>query len=260
MKCKYRFILLACILLFGCAPANAQKSAFKPDFYMTGIFVKLDTLTWTDNSRGRIIPVTIYNAMNFTHGTKQKLVILNPGYGGTRNGFRDLATNLATKGYLVITIQHDLATDDSLPKTDDIYKLRKPFWDRGIKSIFFAVKKLQARYPDLDYKNITLIGYANGGDIAMFMANEAPQFAKIVIAFDNCSVPIPRSRNPKILSIRSPDQPADAGVLPSTEEQKKYRIKIVNTYTIHNIMRGDSTQSQNQEVNSYILNFLNENL
>lgn len=217
--------------------------------------VTRDTLTWVDSSRTRIIPIAIYYTAN---SLPKKLVILNPGYGGTKTDYSYIALNLANNGYMVVTIQHNLP-NDSLPRTGDLYKVRKPFWDTGVKSIFFVAAKLKKIYPQLDYHNIILIGHSNGGDMAMLIANEYPNFAKTVISLDNRRVPFPRSSKPKIFSIRSSDQPADPNVLPSAEEQKKYNIKIVKVNTIHNDMGGMGTDTQKQEINNYILNFLNGN-
>lgn len=185
------------------------------------------------------------------------LVILNPGYGGTRNDYAYLANNLAINGYLVVVIQHDISTDEPLPVTGDIYKLRKPVWDRGVKSIFYVTDKLKKLYPHLNYKNIILIGHSNGGDMSMLIANEYPDFAKAVISLDNRRVPFPRANRPKIFSIRSDDQPADPGVLPTGKEQEKYDIRIVKVNTTHADMGGMGTDAQKQEINNYILDYLN---
>ena len=90
----------------------------------------------------------------------------------------------------------------------------------------------------------------------MLIASEYPQFAKTVITLDNRRVPFPRSKQPKIFSIRSSDQPADTGVLPSKEDQKKYNIKIIKVNTTHNDMGGSGTEDEKKEINNYILNFL----
>jgi pimeloyl-ACP methyl ester carboxylesterase len=184
---------------------------------------------------------------------------LNPGYGGKNTDYQYIASNLAINGYFVVTIQHDLATDDPLPGTGDIYKLRKPFWERGIKSIFFVTNKIKNQYPQLDYDNIILIGHSNGGDMAMLIANEYPEFAKRIISLDNRRVPFPRSDHPKIFSIRSSDQPADPGVLPSEEDQRKYKMSIVRVNTLHDDMGGTGTQVQKWEINHHILKFLGQN-
>jgi hypothetical protein len=95
--------------------------------------------------------------------------------------------------------------------------------------------------------------------MAMLIANEYLGFAKTVITLDNRRVPIPRANHPKIFSIRSSDQPADSGVLPSFEEQEKYNIKIIKVNTTHNDMGGMGTDLQKKEINDYIIGFLNGN-
>jgi pimeloyl-ACP methyl ester carboxylesterase len=260
MKLRYLIIL---IILSSCAAKKPAQPAFNADVYLNGIIVRIDTLTWVDSSRNRIIPLAIYNRISTANikydlhqNIHKKLVILNPGYGGTRNDYGYIANNLAGKGCLVVTIQHDLPTDDTLPRTGDIYKQRKPFWDTGVKNVLFVTAKLKKEYPGLDYNNIILIGHSNGGDIAMLIANEYPKFAKIVITLDNRRVPLPRSASPGVFSIRSGDQPADPGVLPSGQERKKYKIRIVQINTKHNDMGGTGTDEQKQEINTLINNFL----
>lgn len=260
MRLRYLIIVL---ILSSCAAKKPRRPAFNTDVYINGIIVRIDTLTWVDSSRNRIIPIAIYNRENMTNikynlhkNIHKKLVVLNPGYGGTRNDYGYIANNLAIKGYLVVVVQHDLPTDDSLPLTGDIYKLRKPFWDTGVKSVLFVTDKLKKEYTGLDYDDIVLIGHSNGGDIAMLIANEYPKFAKIVITLDNRRVPLPRSKSPRVFSIRSVDQPADANVLPSDDEQKKYRMRIVKVNTTHNDMGGMGTNAQQQEINGLINNFL----
>lgn len=257
MKLKYLSFFFLAIAILGCASTKSSKAAaLNTDAYLTGIITRIDTLTWVDSSCNRIIPIAIYYTPNLH---PKKLVILNPGYGGTKSDYSYIALNLANNGYMVVTIQHDLPTDDTLPRIGDIYRLRKSIWDRGVKSIFFVADKIKKMYPQLDYDNIILIGHSNGGDMAMLIANEYPNFAKTVISLDNRRVPFPRSGRPKIFSIRSSDQPADPNVLPSEEERKKYKIKIVKVNTIHNDMGGMGTDAQKQEINNYILNFLNSN-
>ncbi|SDT50343.1 Serine aminopeptidase, S33 [Mucilaginibacter mallensis] len=257
MKHKLLSTLLAVLVFAGCSTSKHQAKPIKFDTYINGIITRIDTMTFTDSSRGRDIPIAIYYT---AHTSPKKLVILNPGYGGTKTDYGYIAVNLANNGYMVVTIQHDLPGDTPIPTTGNIYELRKPFWDTGVKSIFFVAAKIKAMYPQLDYKYIALIGHSNGGDMAMLIANEYPGFAKIVITLDNRRVPFPRASKPKIFSIRSSDQPADLGVLPSTEEQEKYHIKIVKVNATHNNMGGmDETDAQKTEINSLIINYLNSN-
>lgn len=268
MKFKYLCPLFIVSWGFGCTVKKPESNSFKtPDIYIRAAIIRIDTPTWVDSVRNRIIPIAIYNRDHLTNinatlpkNTKKKLVILNPGYGGTRNDYGYIANNLAINDYLVVTIQHDLPGDDPLPGTGDIYKLRRPIWDRGVQSIFYVTNKLKKLYPQVDYHNIVLIGHSNGGDISMLIANEHPEFAKVVITLDNRRVAVPRSDHPRIFSIRSTDQPADPGVLPSAEDQKKYKIKIVKVNTIHNDMGGMGNEAQKKEINAYIMDYLNSNL
>jgi predicted dienelactone hydrolase len=267
MKLKYCWLLFIVFLAIGCASKKPRALTFNTDVYIRGVVICIDTFTWIDSSRNRIIPLAIYNRDNLTNVNAtlskkigKRLVILNPGYGGTRNDYGYIANNLAVNGYVVVVVQHDIPGDEPLPGTGDIYKQRRPIWGRGVKSIFFVTDKLKKLYPQLDYKCIVLIGHSNGGDMAMLIANEYPDFAKVIISLDNRRVRFPRANHPKIFSIRSRDQPADPGVLPTDEEQTKYHIKIVKVGTTHAEMGGMGTDAQKQEINSYILNYIKDNL
>lgn len=264
MKPKHLFALLILITSSSCASMRREPEQHLAGAYLTGIMVRVDTLTLFDSAQNRVIPISIYNRIDGSNmkdrlpqNIRRKLVLLSPGYGGTRNDYSYIANNLANNGYTVVVIQHDLPGDAPIPTEGDIYKTRKPFWDRGVKTVFFVTAKLKKEYTHLDYKHIILIGHSNGGDISMLMANEYPAFAKTVITLDNRRVPIPRALRPKIFSIRSSDQPADANVLPTAEEQRKYHIKIVKVDTRHNDMGGTANDTQKKEINDYILNFLN---
>jgi ribosomal protein S3AE len=62
---------------------------------------------------------------------------------------------------------------------------------------------------------------------------------------------------PRILSIRSSDQVADKGVLATVEEQKQFGIRIIQLpATLHNDMWDGATQSQKQEINKAISDFI----
>jgi pimeloyl-ACP methyl ester carboxylesterase len=265
MRYKLLFLILA-IAISSCTAQNRGHVTFKADVYLYGVLTRVDTLTLYDSVQKRAIPITIYTRDDAQRrddmlhkNIKRKLVILNPGYGGTRADYSYIASDLAVNDYLVVTIQHDLPTDDTLPGKGDIYKLRKPFWDRGVKNILFVTAWLKKEYPKLNYKNITLIGHSNGGDIAMLMATEYPDFAKAIISLDNRRMPIPRASHPKIYSLRSSDQPADPGVLPAPEEQKKYHIKIIDVDVKHNDMGGTATDDQKKQIKDYINDFLGVN-
>lgn len=220
--------------------------------------VEREEIVWLDKSRNRQIPAAIYTnkSYNSSQRKKQELVIISPGYLGRNTDYSYIAKNLATAGYLVVTIQNDLPTDPPIPTTGNIYQARLPFWNTGIENILFVKERLQQLYPNINYKELILIGHSNGGDIAMLFATRYPNLVKTVISLDNRRVPFPKIRNPKMFTIRSIDQAADQSVLPTSEELIRYHIILVKTTILHNDMGGMGTVDQLKEINDYISGFL----
>lgn len=120
----------------------------------------LDTFKWYDQNRQREIPIAIYKPKTDIAG-KQKVVVFSHGYGQNKGGdylaYSYLTEFLASKGYFVVSIQHELATDSLLPLTGNPQILRRPFWERGADNILFVINELKKTKPDLDYEHITLI-------------------------------------------------------------------------------------------------------
>ena len=111
----------------------------------------------------------------------------------------------------------------------------------------------------MDFKHITLIGHSNGGDMTALFPQKYPDIVDKIITLDNRRMPLPRSNQPKVYSLRSSDQVADEGVLPTVEEQKKYSIKIIKLpNTIHNDMNDNANTIQREEIRKYVLGFLLE--
>lgn len=80
---------------------------------------------------------------------------------------------------------------------------------------------------------------------------------KKVISLDNRRVAFPRVRSPRIYSLRSSDQPADPGVLPSLEELHDLGIWVVPLKDIkHGEMGDNGTEAQHREIEAYVLGFL----
>ena len=70
---------------------------------------------------------------------------------------------------------------------------------------------------------------------------------------------LPITKQPRIYSLRSSDQPADQGVLPTVTDQKTFKIKIIKLpNTIHNDMNDNGNTRQKMEINNYIMEFLND--
>lgn len=222
----------------------------------------LDTLKLYDQSRQREIPIAIYKPTSEVSG-KQKIVIFSHGNGQNKGGdylaYSYLTEFLATKGFFVVSIQHELLTDSLLPLTGNPQIVRRPFWERGADNILYVINELKKTNPDLDFKHITLIGHSNGGDMTALFPQKYPNIVEKIITLDNRRMALPKSKKVKVYSLRSSDQPADEGVLPTEKETKKYKMKIVKlANTTHNEMDDNANDEQRQEIQKYILTFIND--
>jgi predicted dienelactone hydrolase len=222
--------------------------------------VTTETLSLVDEARNRSVPVVIY-----TDATQQvrgpRLAIISHGYGGKNTDYGFIANYLATHGYYVASIQHEIPGDEPLPKTGNPYETRKPSWERGVQNILFVMAELKKRRPDLDVGNLLLVGHSHGGDTCMLFAQEHPGLVHTVISLDNRRMPFPRTSKPRLFSLRSSDQPADDGVLPTPEDQAKLGIAIAKLpATTHNDMWDGATAEQKAEMLRHIDEFLRESL
>ena len=253
------------ILLSGllCLNGRAPRLATAAETYRAGrqssLPVATDSLRLLDTVRNRIVPVTLYFAAGGATGKPQKIALLNHGYGGKNTDYSFVARTLVDAGYYVASIQHELPTDAPMPTTGNLYTVRKPYWERGVQNMRFVLRELQRRQPApvLVYSKLLLVGHSNGGDMVMLYAQEYPQQVDKLISLDNRRVAFPRSRRPKVLSLRSSDQVADAGVLPTRAEQKRWGTKIIQLpATKHDAMWDGATPAQQQEMQAYIAAFL----
>jgi predicted esterase len=252
------FCILLTTYFLSSAIAHSQTSADNPT-------VKLDTVTLFDSTRNRPIPVAFYHpkADNKQKPEKQKLVIFSHGYGANKGGdnltYSYITEKLASEGYFVASIQHELPTDELIPLTGVPQVVRRPFWERGVVNILFVLNALSKSHPALDFEHCVLMGHSNGGDMTALFAEKYPHLVDKIITLDNRRMALPRTRKPRVYSIRSSDQPADEGVLPTDDEQKKFGITIVKLpNTIHNDMGNSANAAQRKEINDYIAQFLQE--
>ncbi len=227
----------------------------------TGFKVKIQNLDLTDAARNRSVPVALY--IPETKIRNQQIIIFSHGYGENKGGdnliYSYLNEKLASEGYFVASIQHELSTDSLLPMTGIPQITRRTNWERGSTNILFVLNELKKSNPNLDFKHLTLIGHSNGGDMTALFAHEHPGLAYKIITLDNRRKALSGIRKTKVYSIRSSDQPADEGVLPDTEETKKYKMKIVKLgNTKHNEMDDDANEMQRKEINDYVLAFLRD--
>ncbi|MFY7997516.1 MAG: alpha/beta hydrolase [Candidatus Kapaibacteriota bacterium] len=225
--------------------------------------IKLDTILLVDSVRKRPIPVAFYQPKTTKKIPKQQLLIFSHGYGANKGGdnvaYSYLTEFLASKGYFVASIQHELPTDSLMPTQGVPQVVRKPFWERGVENILFVMNSLRKSHPNLDFTHITLSGHSNGGDMTALFAQKYPERVTKIITLDNRRVALPRTTKPRVYSLRSSDQAPDEGVVPTLEEQKKFTMTIIKLpNTIHNNMDDNANAAQRKEIQDFFLRFLKE--
>lgn len=242
--------LLTSYPMFGQSIENKSVIAFS-----------LDTLKLYDQSRQREIPIAIYKPQTDIKD-KQKVVVFSHGYGQNKGGdylaYSYLTEFLSSKGCFVVSIQHELATDSLLPLTGNPQIVRRPFWERGADNILFVINELKKTNLDLNYKRITLIGHSNGGDMTALFPQKHTNIVEKIVTLDNRRMTFPKTKKVKVYSLRSCDQPADEGVLPTEKEIRKYKMKMIKlAKTTHNEMDDNANDEQRKEIQKYILEFIN---
>jgi pimeloyl-ACP methyl ester carboxylesterase len=263
---KTFLVVFSCLLLLaawgGVRTASRDAAAGQKSAARSRPAVETRSLDLFDKARGRAVPVVLYGLAGATGKpvrgrSKMGLAVISHGYGGKNTDYSFIAANLVGHGYLVASIQHQLPSDEPLPTSGNPYEVRKPNWERGVDNILFVIRELKTLRPDVDFANLLLVGHSNGGDTSMLFASEHPKLAREVISLDNRRMPIPRTSRPRILSLRSSDQQADAGVLPTPAEQKKFGITIIRLNdTRHDDMWDGATVEQKREINEIISRFL----
>ncbi|MGX1105711.1 MULTISPECIES: alpha/beta fold hydrolase [Bradyrhizobium] len=184
-------------------------------------------------------------------------------HGNTvKNTEYSFLTNLfASRGYLVVSIQHDLDTDAPMvTKVGEEYVGRRMQYNRGVFNIMYAIDELKKLYPNANYRQLTLIGHSNGGDISMFFAKQHPDLVKKVVTLDNLRVPFITDGRIKILSFRSRDPvfKADPGVVPDDETCARLGIKVVRTEFQHNDLSDRGPDSAKSSIQAGVEQFLDE--
>src|SRR5476649_873795 len=151
-----------------------------------------------------------------------------------------LANIFAARGYLVVSIQHDLPTDAPMvTKIGELYVGRLPQYQRDIANIKFAVEEMQKVQVNADYDHLTMVGHSMGADVSLYFAKMYPDKIKKVVTLDNLRVPFMTDGKFKILSFRSKDPvfKADPGGVPDDDVCEKAGITVVRTGFQHNDMR-----------------------
>ncbi|MFN8579542.1 MAG: alpha/beta fold hydrolase [Gemmatimonadaceae bacterium] len=233
----------------------ARPSAGQPVPPASSDTVRVETLDLVDASRKRAVPVALYSPTGLTQPAR--LAVLSHGYGAKNTDYSFIARFLATRGYVVASVQHEVPGDEPLPSTGNPFQTRMPSWRRGMQNILFVIDALKTSQPLLDTGRVLLVGHSQGGDTSVLLATEYPSRVDAVISLDNRRMPWPRTAQPRLFSLRSSDQRPDDGVIPSPEEQVRHGMRIVTLpATKHDDMWDGATKSQQDEILGHIERFL----
>ena len=189
------------------------------------------------------------------------VVILSHGNTVKFTEYSFLANVFAARGYMVVSIQHDLETDEPMvTKVGEPYVGRGMQYNRGIANIMFVLDELKTSYPKADYHQLTMVGHSNGGDISMYFAKRYPDMIKKVVTLDNLRVPFITDGKFKILSFRSRDPvfKADPGVVPDEEMCQKAGITVVKTTYQHNDLSDRGPDGVKNTIQSILDRFLDD--
>jgi alpha/beta hydrolase fold len=217
-----------------------------------------------DAKRGRPVPVELTvrrdSEVAAMAGLKKlPVAILNHGNTVKNTEYSFVANVLALRGYLVLSIQHDLPTDPPLvTKIGEPYVGRLPVYQRGVSNIMFCAREMQEKIPYADYGTFLLVGHSNGGDIAMYFAEQFPDLVKRVVTLDNLRVPLMFPAKFKVLSFRSKDAVfvPDKGVVPDDDETAKEGIQVVKTSAPHTDMSDRGPDEIKSKIETALDNFL----
>ena len=226
-----------------------------------------ETITFYDASRDNrpvAVDITVRRDKELQANAgmiKLPVAILNHGNTVKFTEYSFLANVFAARGYMVASIQHDLATDAPLvTKVGELYVGRLPQYRRGIANIRFAIDELKKVQPNADYDHLTMVGHSNGGDISMYFAKLHPDQIKKVVTLDNLRVPFMTDGKFKILSFRSKDPifKPDPGVIPDDEICEKAGITVVRTGFQHNDMRDAGPDEARASIQGILDKFLDD--
>lgn len=227
--------------------------------------IRHETLRFHDASRdNRLVEVDVAvrrdKEMQAEAGMiKLPVTVLNHGNTVKFTEYSFLANVFAARGYMVMSIQHDLPTDPPMvTKIGEPFVGRLPQIQRGVANIKFAVAQMRQVQPNADYDHLTIVGHSMGGDISMYFAKQYPEEVRKVVTLDNLRVPFITDGKFKILSFRSNDPhfKTDPGVLPSDDVCEKEGITVVKTDFQHNDMRDTGPDEAKSSIQAMLDKFL----
>src|SRR6202051_5096430 len=189
------------------------------------------------------------------------VAILNHGNTVKFTEYSFLANAFAARGYIAISIQHDLPTDPPMvTKVGELYVGRQPQYLRGVANIKFAVEEMQKVQPNADYDRLTVVGHSAGADISVYFAKMYPNHIKEVVTLDNLRVPFMTDGRFKILSFRSKDPQfkTDPGVIPPKGVREKSGITVVQTGYQHTDMSDRGSDDVKSTIQGMLDKFLDD--
>ena len=229
--------------------------------------IRHETLTFFDASRDNR-PVAVNVAVRRDKEMQANagmitlpVAILNHGNTVKFTEYSFLANVFAARGYISISIQHDLPTDPPMvTKVGELYVGRQPQYLRGVANIRFAVAEMQKVQANADYDHLTVVGHSAGADISMYFAKLHPELVKKVVTLDNLRVPFMTDGRFKILTFRSKDPQfkTDPGVIPTQEICEKAGITVVRTEFQHNDMRDTGPDTAKESIQGMLDKFLED--
>jgi pimeloyl-ACP methyl ester carboxylesterase len=189
------------------------------------------------------------------------VAILNHGNTVKFTEYSFLANVFAARGYLAVSIQHDLPSDPPMvTKVGELYVGRLPQYQRDIANIKFAIEEMQKVQANADYDHLTMVGHSMGADVSLYYAKLYPDHIKKVVTLDNLRVPFMTDGRFKILSFRSKDPvfKTDPGVIPAADVCEKAGITIVRTGFQHNDMRDTGPDQAKASIQDMLDKFLDD--
>ena len=229
--------------------------------------IRHEMLTFNDPVRGnRLVAVDLAvrrdKELQANAGMiKLPVVILNHGNTVKFTEYSFLANVFAARGYMVVSIQHDLPTDAPMvTKIGELYVGRQPQYERDIANIRFAIDEMKQVQPNADYDHLTMVGHSMGADVSLYFAKMYPDQIKKVVTLDNLRVPFMTDGRFKILSFRSSDPvfKPDPGVIPDAEICEKAGITVVRTGFQHNDMRDTGPDEAKASIQDMVDKFLDD--
>lgn len=228
--------------------------------------IRHETLSFYDATRDRPVDVDIAirrdKEMQANAGMLTlPVAIVNHGNTVKYTEYSFLANVLAARGYMAVSIQHDLPRDAPLvTKVGELYVGRLPVYERGIANIEFAITQMKKIQPHADYGHLTMVGHSNGGDIAMYFAKLHPDEVKKLVTLDNLRVPFMTDGRFKILSFRSkdPNFKADPGVVPDDDQCEQSGITVVQTGYQHTDMSDRGPEKVKESIQNTLNKFLSD--